>query len=121
MSVGRDYRKEMSLRHESNLAEWFGTRVNPGSGNQFNRQGDTRENAHNQEFAFCIDGKATLGTSISVTRSMLKKIKEQAQRERPMIALCFWNNDRFTSSEDWAVIPMDDLRELVERANGSER
>jgi hypothetical protein len=108
----------MSLKHEADLAEWFGTRANPGSGNQFNRQGDGRNNAHEQEFAFCWDGKATLGTSIGVTRLMLKKIKQQAHRERPMVALRFYNNDRFTESEDWAVIPMDDLRELIERANG---
>jgi hypothetical protein len=114
----RDYRKEMSLKHEADLAEWFGTRVNPGSGNQFNRQGDTRENAHEKEFGFCIDGKATLGQGVSVTRAMWKKIKEQSHRERPMLALRFYEDDRFVRSVDLAVISMDDLRELVERANG---
>jgi hypothetical protein len=114
----RDIRKTMSLKHEDALASWFNTKVNPGSGNQFSKQGDGRNNAHTQEFAFCWDGKATLSRSISVTREMLKKIREQSHRERPMIALRFYDNDRLTEAEDWAVIPMDDFRELLERANG---
>lgn len=110
--------RKMSDRHEADLAEAFGGRVTPGSGNGFANQMDVRQSRYDTEVAFAIDGKSTRGKSISVTREMLDKAVEQAHGERPLIALRFYDDDRLRSYEDWTLIRQDDLLELIERANG---
>lgn len=107
--------RKMSDAHEAYLAEAFGARLTPGSGNQPANPMDARMNRYVDAVAFAFDGKSTRGQSISVTRSMLTKAREQAHGERPAIALRFYDNDRLTEYEDWILVPADDLRELMER------
>ena len=107
--------RKMSDRHEADLAEAFGGRVTPGSGNGFANQMDVRQSRYDSEVAFAIDGKSTRAKSISVTREMLDKAREQAHGERPAIALRFYDNDRLTEYEDWVLVQADDLLELMER------
>lgn len=107
--------RKMSDAHEAYLAEAFGARLTPGSGNQPANPMDARMNRYADAVAFAFDGKSTRGQSISVTRSMLTKAREQAHGERPAIALRFYDNDRLTEYEDWVLVLADDLRELMER------
>lgn len=113
--------KKLADRHEEDVAEWFDGRKSKSSGNQRNDRADGRQNHYDVEFAFSWDCKAAMpGTkSISVTRDMLDKIEEQAGFERPMIPLRFYDNERGGVAHDWAAIKMDDLIELVQRANGT--
>ena len=113
-------RKRMGDAHEKYLAKLFGTKVSPGSGNQFGKQMDGRTDAHREQFAFAWDGKSTLGVSISVSKEMWHKAGEQAHFERPMIALRFYATDRLDEASclDLAVIKTDDLAELIWAANG---
>lgn len=97
--------RKMSDKHETDLAEMLDGRVMPGSGNQFNNPMDVRLD----DLGIAIDGKSTRAKSISVTREMLNKAKEQAHGSRPIIALRYYDDDRLRSHEDWAVVPLNDL------------
>ncbi len=103
----------MSDKHEADLAEWFGGRVTPGSGNQPANPMDVRQSRHHSSIAFAIEGKSTRAKSISVTREMLDKACEQSHGERPMIALRFYDDDRLKGHEDWCLITKDDMLELL--------
>lgn len=105
--------KDMGDKHEKTLAEAFGARVSPGSGNQWHKPADGRQNRYEVPFAFAWDGKSTRAKSISVTREMLDKIVEQAHGERPMIGLRFYGDDRLRQHEDWVVLRLDDLVEML--------
>lgn len=106
--------RRMSDKHEADLAEWFGGRVTPGSGNQFNRPMDGRQSHLNQSVAFAWDGKSTRGASISVTLPMWAKAIEQSHGERPLLPLRFYGDDRLTIIRaDLAVINVHDLLELL--------
>ena len=108
--------KKMGDTHEAWLIEQFGGRQSPGSGNQWRNPMDGRHNRYEQEFAWAWDGKSTRSKSVSVTRAMLDKAVEQADGERPMIALRFYDDDRLRSHEDWIVIRASDFIELQEKA-----
>ena len=108
----------MGDKHEEWLAEVLGGRRTPASGSQFRNPMDGRHNRYIDTFAFAWDGKSTRSNSISVTRAMLNKAKEQADTERPMIALRFYDDDRLRSFEDWIVVRADDFLELLESSKG---
>lgn len=107
---------EMGEAHETWLVRHLGGRKTPGSGNQFRNPMDGRHNRYTSRFAFAWDGKSTRGESISISRAMLKKAKEQADGERPMVALRFYDDDRLRGYEDWFVIRADDFFELRDYA-----
>jgi hypothetical protein len=65
-------------------------------------------------FAWAWDGKCTRGNSISVSREMWAKAIEQAQGERPMIALRFYDDDRGRNYTDLVTMSLDDLREMLQ-------
>lgn len=102
--------RKMSDKHEADLAEWLGGRVMPGSGNQYNNPMDVR--VDNIELA--IDGKSTRRKSISITREMVDKAKEQSQGYTPALALRFYNDDRLRDYEDWVAVPIDFLIGLLD-------
>lgn len=111
-----DLKRRMSDHHEEFLSEVFGARRTPGSGNGSANPMDVRQHRYDHSVAFAVDGKSTRAKSISVTRTMLDKAVEQAHGERPAIALRFYDDDRLKKYEDWAVVKMDDLIELMERS-----
>lgn len=108
--------RKMSDAHEAHLAEVYGGRLTPGSGNGFANPMDVRQSRYESAIAWAIDGKSTRGKSISITRDMLEKAVEQAGAERPLLALRFYDDDRLRSYEDWALVREDDLLELIEKA-----
>jgi hypothetical protein len=103
---------QMGEQHEIHLAEINGGRKSKSSGNQWDDPGDGRD-AHDDPFNFCWDGKSTLGKSISVTREMLAKIREQAGGERPQIGLRWYETgDLSVVAEDWIAVPDVDFEEM---------
>jgi len=111
--------RQMSDAHEKYLANLIdGVRM-PGSGNQWARQTDAR-NKRYTSWPFAVDGKSTFGKSIGVSRSMWDKVVEQANGERPLLALRFYADERLTVAEDLVVMSADDFAELLEAARGGE-
>jgi hypothetical protein len=108
--------RKMSDAHEEHLAEVYGGRVTAGSGNQPANPMDVRQHRYDAAVAFAIDGKSTRAASMSITREMLAKAREQAHGERPMIAVRFYDDDRLRSYDDWAMVQEDDMLELLERS-----
>jgi len=106
----------MSNAHELHLVKVLGGRRTPGSGNGFANPMDGRLNRYTDAFAVAWDGKATLGKSVGVTRSMWDKAVEQALGERPMLALRFYDTERLHVGLDLAVVSLDDFAELLDLA-----
>ena len=117
--TAKDIRRRMSDRHEEFVAKLFGTRKTPGSGNQWAKPADGRTDASQKGFAFAWDCKATQAASISISLEMWEKIKVQSHNERPMIPLRFYLNDRLDQFVDLVVVDLNDVAEMLERANGS--
>jgi hypothetical protein len=108
--------QQMGEKHEKHLAEVFGGTRTRASGSQWFDQGDGR-NHHEQPFAFCWDGKATLGKGINVTREMVANIREQAQGERPALGFRWYGNANLDDvDEDWVAVPAADMEEVLASA-----
>lgn len=104
---------EMGERHEAYLARINGGSQHRASGAVWFEPADG-SNGHDDPLAFAWDGKATLGKSISVTRDMLAKIREQSHGRRPQIGLRFYGNPNLDDvDEDWVAIPGDNWEEVL--------
>ena len=108
-------RHKMGDQHEAWLVANLGGRRTKASGSQFNNPMDGRHNRYMSNYAFAWDGKSTMANSMSIPRTMLDKAKIQADGERPMIAMRFYDDERLKSWEDWALIKMDDFIEMKEK------
>lgn len=107
--------QKMGDAHEKWLAKALGFRRTRGSGSQWRDKADVKGNRYYHAYPFVIDGKSTRAKSISVSRVMLNKLKEDAEGERPCLAVRFYDNDRLTNYEDWALITMNDFREMLDK------
>jgi|SRR6185437_3004675 len=108
---------KMGELHVKALAGLIGGRVTPGSGNQWKDPIDARANHLDTEFAFAAEGKSTLGASISFSRALITKAREQAGGERPLIGLRFYGSEDLREiDEDWVAVQLADFGELLERA-----
>ena len=112
-----DLRYRMGNLHEIFLADLLGGAKSKGSGNRWYQPMDGRTSRRSQEFAFAFDGKATLASSISVSKVMWNKACEQSLGERPMLGLRFYSNESLEVALDLAVVNAYDLSELIEKAN----
>jgi len=111
---------KMGQLHVVFLAELTKSRVTPGSGNQWADPIDSRGNRLEQVFAWAVEGKSTLGESISFSRPLMDKAREQAGGERPLIGLRFYAHERLDLvDDDWVAITADDFAELLEKATHS--
>lgn len=89
----RTLNQRMGDAHEASIAEWLKGRVQKGSGNQWHNQMDV-VNDPATPHAMAGDGKSTLGKSISVTREMWAKAKEQTfQGMEPSLHLRFYADE----------------------------
>lgn len=104
--------------HEEFVAKLFGTRTNPGSGNQWSKPTDGRNDKRTMRYAFAFDCKATLAASQSVGLEMWEKLVRQSHSERPMLPLRFYTNERLSEYVDLVVVDLNDFHELWEAANG---
>lgn len=115
--MSKDLRKRMADKHEEFVAKLFGSRTNPGSGNQWNRQMDGRTDVHRQRFAFAWDCKATRAASMSVGLPMWIKAHKQSGGEHPAIPLRFYGNDHLDLFVDLILVDLNTFHEVVEAAN----
>lgn len=112
--------KDQGDAHEAFLVSLFGGRQARGSGNQWRQPMDGRTSRKHLRFAFAWDGKSTIGKSLSIPLSMIRKAKEQAGGHRPMIALRFYDSDQpfaLKSIEDWVAVKAQDMAEVLQEAN----
>ena len=112
-------RHAMAEAHEKFLAELNGGVKSRGSGSQWHDKADGRSDHLDVPFAFCWDGKATLGESVSVTRKMWDKITEEAHGERPQLGLRFYDSERLDVGIDLITILAADYGELLEMARAA--
>lgn len=112
--------RDLSDRHEEFLAETFGGRRTPGSGNQFHRQMDVRDSP-DTPLALAWDGKATLGKSVGVSREMWEKAREQAGSEIPALALRWYASERLDPALDLVVLSAQDFAAILATARQYER
>jgi hypothetical protein len=112
--------KKMGDAHERRMAEALGGRQTRGSGNQAHDQMDGKHTRLGHRFAFAWDGKSTLGKSIGVSREMWRKAVEQSADRRPMLGLCFYDDERLRHHTDLVVVTMEDFVELLEAARGKD-
>jgi hypothetical protein len=110
----------MSDRHEDFIADTFGGRRTPGSGNQFSKQMDVRDSPE-IPLAIAWDGKATLGKSVGVTRDMWQKAREQAGAEIPALALRWYDGERLIPALDLIVFDAHDFAGILMAAREYER
>ena len=111
--------KKMGDAHEERMVEALGGRPTRGSGNQAHDPMDGKHTRLEVRFGFAWDGKSTRGKSIGVTREMWDKAVEQAQDRRPMLGLCFYDDDRLRNYTDLIVVTMDDFQEVLQAAESS--
>jgi hypothetical protein len=111
---------KMAEAHETWLAKVLHGRKSRGSGSQWRDQMDGRRSRYHWQFAWAWDGKSTLGKSISVTRKMLSKAREQAGGERPMIPLRFYSDERLRTYDDWFLVRAEDFLEMDAAANDND-
>ena len=122
----KDIKARLSQQHEDDIAGWFGNgRRHPGSGNQFTKLLDGKSGFAG-EWDFAWDCKAAMpGTSsITVTRTMIDKIVNQAHGRRLMLPMRFYNTERgdFFGHQDLVAVRASDAIAMVEildnRADG---
>jgi hypothetical protein len=118
--MGSKSTRDMSDRHEAFLAEIFGGRRTPGSGNQFSQQMDVRDSPSTPH-AMAWDGKATLGKSVGVTREMWEKARQQAGAQIPALALRWYSDERLTVAQDLVVLDAHDFAAILEDARQYQR
>lgn len=104
--------RQMSDRHEEDLARILDWRMTRGSGNQFNDQMDGKHD--DGLWRFAGDGKATFNKSIGVTREMWDKAVEQSHGKRTLLPLRFYDDWRLTVGLDLVVCDLHDIAEMVE-------
>jgi hypothetical protein len=107
--------KKMGDAHEAFIAEALGGRQTRGSGNQWRDPADGRMDRREHPVAFAWDCKSTRAASATIKRADLDKLVEQSHGDRPLLPVRFYDDDRLRGHEDWALIRVDDLVELMER------
>ena len=108
--------RKLSDAHEAHLADLLGGRMTKGSGNQWHDQSDGKQ-PMDLPYSFSWDGKASMGKSISVTREMWVKIRQQAHDRRPAIPLRWYDTEKLDVGLDLVVILLDDFACLLADAN----
>jgi hypothetical protein len=115
--VSRTLNQRMADAHEADMAEDIAGSLTGGSGNQWHRQGDARNNEREVPFPITGDCKATLGKSISVTLFMWRKIVEQTFGQIPTLWLRWYKDEGLrTIEEDLVVLRRRDFKEILDAA-----
>lgn len=108
--------RQMSDKHEVDLARILGWRRTKGSGNQFS---DPTDGRHDEgAWRFCGDGKSTFGASRTVSRGDWAKLVGQSHGARPLLPIRFYNDYRLNPALDLVVCDLHDFAELVATVRG---
>jgi hypothetical protein len=111
--------KQVSLRQERDIAEEFGARMQPGSGNQPGKKGD-----HRKKGELRIEAKYTEAQSYRLELDTLYKIAgEAAHGELPLLLIDFLEPGTRRLRDRFAVIHSNDFQELhaARKTRGPER
>lgn len=110
--------RKMSDRHEDDLVAVLGGERTRNSGAVWSDQGDVHQTGMEGYYRFGMDGKSTLGKSISISREMLEKLREQSRGLEPALPLRWYRDDRLTMvDEDWIAIELDTFAQMQADAN----
>lgn len=110
----RTLNQKMGDYHEAAIVEWIKGALQKASGSQWHRQGDAKNGEHLTAYPITADGKSTLGQSVSVTRTMWRKIREQTFNQIPAIFLRFYRDDRLREVEaDLVVLDAQTFSEIL--------
>lgn len=113
----RTLNQRMADSHEADIAEWTKGRLQKGSGNQWQNQGDTKNGEFLVPLPVTSDGKSTLGKSFSVTRSMWAKIVDQTFNQIPVLFLRFYKDESLRQTDlDLVVLEAQTFSEILEDA-----
>ena len=111
--------KKMGDAHEEFIAEAFDGRQARGSGNQWRDPADGRSQRE-AVLHFAWDCKSTRAKSISIKREDLAKILDQSHGDRPMLPIRFYDDDRLRGFEDWVLLRVDDVQEMLQTIETTE-
>ena len=101
--------KKTSKRQENDLAEELGGYCQPGSGNLPGAKGDVRVKGKLR-----IEAKFTKAESFSLKLDELYKIAQECHGlEKPVFVIDFLDNNTDRLRERFAVIPFNDLKDLL--------
>lgn len=99
--MSRTLVQKMADAHEAWIRDQIAGRTPKGSGNQWHDQLDAKNGTRNTPFPIGADGKATLGKSLSITRDLWAKLREQCFGEIPT----WWG--RFYRDENLHIVDLD--------------
>jgi hypothetical protein len=116
-----DIRHRMASMHEAWFTRLFAGVIHPGSGNQLVNQGDGHRSYYRYGMGWVWDCKSTLAQSISVTLASWHKLTEQCGIDKPLMPLRLYLNNRLTEFVDLVVMKPEDLIEILELLEESER
>jgi len=105
-------KKQEAMEREKQFATMLGGRAQPSSGGGKFHKGDVKLPD------FLLDSKQTEANSILVTGAMLAKIAAEARQVSKDPGLILTLQTPGITAKDWAVIPLDVFRELLEKSNG---
>jgi hypothetical protein len=106
----------MADAHEADIAEWTGGRLTKGSGNQWSDPLDVKNDTRTV-YPLGNDGKATLGKSLSITREMWRKLREECFGHIPTWWGRFYQDESLrTVHLDLMAMEADDFRRIWEDA-----
>lgn len=113
----RTLNQRMADSHEADIAEWTKGKVQKGSGNQWQSQGDTKNGEFLVPLPITSDGKSTLGKSFSITRVMWDKIVSQTFNQIPALFLRFYKDESLRQTDlDLVVLEAQTFSEILEDA-----
>lgn len=111
-SAKRKTRKQEAVERERAFAKELGGIAQPNSGGGNYHKGDVKLPD------FLLDSKQTDANSILVTGSVLAKISAEARQAQKDPGLILTLVTPGLTAKDWAVIPLEVFKDLLEKANG---
>ncbi len=104
----------MADKHEEEIIDLIGGRNTRGSGNQWRDKLDGKHEL-SDHFGFAWDAKSTRKGSFSVSKKLWDKIRNEAEGQRPLLPIRFYEDSpRLKTELDLVVLTLDDFAELLE-------
>jgi hypothetical protein len=119
--MSRTLNQQMSDAHEADIAEWTDGRQPKASGSQWHDPLDVKNDTRTA-YPLGNDGKATLGKSLSITREMWRKLREECFGHIPTWWGRFYQDESLrTVHLDLVALEVDDFRRILQAARNWER
>lgn len=109
--------QKMSDGHELWIKELIQGSLTKGSGNQWHAQLDAKNGTRDVPFPIGAEAKATLGKSLSITRDLWRKLREQCFGEIPTWWGRFYRDETLRTSDlDLVALEADDFIPILKSA-----